>query len=484
MIATLLLLSLTAPVPTAHGSLPVPHISHVAPDDFDDELKKAIASYADDLAKVAEWCEKEDWFAEAEQIFEEVLLIDPDNKRARKGLGYKRVRGEWERDEDRKRVRNEERVDLDKLEERAKKAKASQLKRMLKVLDKFEEEVEPERIEAELWTLLDQHSESDDVRRRLGFVKGWEGRPWVMAESKQAKERREEIKKLGRELRERAPDPEAAPVDGWEKELGPKWQGCGRNDRVRAMTSNAASELEDVLEVAWTAQEIMNEVFDMDYQLPADCTVYLMSGKSEVEKFAENWPETDRDRSMWPNVSSTWLGGPYLGVWRDDKTARLDSVSRQMIGQMMWGGFGVSSRQGWIFEGFGLYLSYRVVNTRLSFFIRQTQYTEGGKSNFNSRLRQSRANWFRLAYEALTGEDKPKLVFVLGKDVNQLSPEDLLYGYALAAYILEVHGDKAARILTRIGDEEAPALVLEEELGRKLPELEKHIVRWLDDVRN
>ena len=75
-------------------------------------------------------------------------------------------------------------------------------------------------------------------------------------------------------------------------------------------------------------------------------------------------------------------------------------------------------------------------------------------------------------------------MFVLGKDVNQLSPEDLLYGYALAAYILEVHGDKAARILTRIGDEEAPALVLEEELGRKLPELEKHIVRWLDDVRN
>lgn len=462
---------------------PAFHARPAARDDFDDAKKKAVEDYADDLAKVAEWCEKEDWFLEAERVFERALELDRDNKRARKGLGYKRVRGEWVRD-DEKRRRNEERVDYVALEKRELEAKADQLKRMLKVLDKFEEELTTERREAELWALLDVYPEEVELRRRLGYVEGWEGRPWVLPDSKVAKARREEIKERAKELRERAPEREKTAINGWEKDLGPRWNDSGRNARVRALTSNGPGDIDDVLEVSWAAQDLVNEVFGVDHQLPADCCVYLMSSTSEVETFAGNWPDSGQDRSAWPRLASTWLDGQNLGVWRDDRVARLDSVSRQMIAQMLSGAFGVSGRQGWIFEGFGLYLSYRLVNTRLSFFIRKTEYTDGSKKNFNSRLRESRANWFRLAHEVLSGEDKPNLVFVLGKDVNQLTPEDLLYGYALAAFILEVHGDKAARILTRIGAEDAPALVLEEELGRKLPELEKHLIRWLDDVKD
>lgn len=481
MIALLSVALLAAPAGAAPAAAATTTAA-VSRDDFDDAKQKAVEDYADDIAKIGDWCEKEDWFAEADRWYEAALEIDGDNRRARKGLGYKRVRGEWIREES-KRRRNEERVDYVEVEERELEAREDQLDRMLRVIDKFEDEIAAERREAELWALLDAYPDEVELRRRLGYVEGWEGRPWVLPDSKVAKARREEIKALGKAVRDRAPEREATAIDGWEKDLGPRWNDSGRNDRVRAVTSNGPAELDDVLEVAWAAQDLVNEVFGIDHQLPMDCCVYLMSSGSEVEAFAANWPDTGRDRSMWPRLASTWLDEQCLGVWRDDRVARLDSVSRQMIAQMLSGAFKVSGRQGWIFEGFGLYLSYRLVNTRLSYFIRRTEYTDGHESNFNSRLRQSRANWFRLAHEVLSGEDKPNLVFVLGKDVNQLTPEDLLYGYALAAFILEVHGDEAARILTRIGDEDAPALVLEEELGRKLPDLEKHLVRWLDDVK-
>ena len=247
--------------------------------------------------------------------------------------------------EDEKRRRNEERVDYVEVEKREQEAKADQLKRMLKVLDKFEEDIAAERREAELWALLDAYPDEIDLRRRLGYVEGWEGRPWVLPDSKVAKARREEIKALGKALRKGAPEREDTAVDGWEKDLGPRWDDSARNDRVRALTSNGTAELEDVLDVSWAAQDLVNQVFGIDHQLPGDCCVYLMSSGSEVETFASNWPDTGRDNTMWPRLASTWLDGQCLGVWRDDRAARLDSVSRQMIAKMLSGAFGVSGRR-------------------------------------------------------------------------------------------------------------------------------------------
>ena len=76
-------------------------------------------------------------------------------------------------------------------------------------------------------------------------------------------------------------------------------------------------------------------------------------------------------------------------------------------------------RHGWISEGLGLYLSYMLVGTRLSLSVRETEYVDGKRDpEFLRRLRDEKANWLRLAHEALTGETKPNFVFLLGKDVN------------------------------------------------------------------
>ena len=132
-------------------------------DDFDDAKQKAVDDFADDLAKIGEWCEKEDWFAEAERLFERAIEIDRDNKRARKGLGTgafaasgcarTRSAGETRSGSTTSRSRSASR-----------RPRRTKLKRMLKVLDKFEEEIATERREAELWALLDAYPNEAVVR--------------------------------------------------------------------------------------------------------------------------------------------------------------------------------------------------------------------------------------------------------------------------------------------------------------------------------
>ena len=72
---------------------------------------------------------------------------------------------------------------------------------------------------------------------------------------------------------------------------------------------------------------------------------------------------------------------------------------------------------------------------------------------------------------------------MLGKDVNSLTGNELLYGYVLSAYILEVLPDKAPELLKRIGSGDQPAIVLEETFGMKLDTIERQLFNWLDDAR-
>jgi hypothetical protein len=71
------------------------------------------------------------------------------------------------------------------------------------------------------------------------------------------------------------------------------------------------------------------------------------------------------------------------------------------------------------------------------------------------------------------------LAFLVGKDVNQLTTEGLLYAYVLAAYLIEAESDRIPAIFTRIGKGEASVAVLESEFGLTLEQLGLRVRRWL-----
>jgi hypothetical protein len=96
-----------------------------------------------------------------------------------------------------------------------------------------------------------------------------------------------------------------------------------------------------------------------------------------------------------------------------------------------------------------------------------------------ARLLDTRTNWMNEANLVLQKPQRPELAFLVGKDVNQLTTEGLLYAYVLAAYLIEAESDRIPAIFTRIGKGEASVAVLESEFGLTLEQLGLRVRRWL-----
>lgn len=485
VLATLTLASLASP---GHADAPPPAIQAArAPssaDDFEQAKHKLELQLAEDLAGVAKFCDRKKWLMERDRIYEEVLEFDPSHSKARRALKYKKRKGEWEQDDDYRLPRNKGRVDLDTVQGMERECHSQHHDDCLKLLDALEEDLGADRVEIELRSLLLGFPESTEVPPRLGYVQGWEGKPWVMPETKRSRARRRELKALATRLREEAPAAPDAPYLDWEQDLGVEWAGSVQSDRVRVVSSNSARECAKVAEVVWAAQDFVQQVLGIERTVPEGFTVYVMESESDLENFAGSYPGlSKRDRERLPEVASTWLPGGVLLAWTDGGVRRLDSIARQIVALLLTREFHLGARHGWVYEGFGLYLSYKLVGTRLTLTVHETGYVDKPRNpEFLKGLRDRNANWFRLAHEALTGETKPNFVFLLGKDVNRLTAEDLFFSYSLAAFILELRPEKAEPILRRIGKGDAPATVLEEELGQKLPQIEEHVIAWLADM--
>ena len=99
------------------------------------------------------------------------------------------------------------------------------------------------------------------------------------------------------------------------------------------------------------------------------------------------------------------------------------------------------------------------------------------------QLQLADVNWLEEGRRLLSGPNAPHLEFLLGKSVNNMRDEDLLFSYVLAAYLLEGRPKETPTILRRIGAGNHPVKVLEEELGRPLREIEARLLRWLEETR-
>jgi len=91
--------------------------------------------------------------------------------------------------------------------------------------------------------------------------------------------------------------------------------------------------------------------------------------------------------------------------------------------------------------------------------------------------------WMQEAYVLLQRDEHPAIRDVLGKRMDTLTTHDLLVSYLLAAFLLEAHPAKTPRILGKIGEGGDAGLVLVDELGLSLDDLEARILHWLSERR-
>jgi hypothetical protein len=452
-------------------------------DDVTDQITASMALAVDDLDALAADCQKARLFMQRNETYKLLLTLDPDHKEARKTLGYK-----WDRKAESwtppKRPKTPKDKDPALALETIQARDGVLTKHRDRVLAAMNaSDLPDDRRRAIVRALIELLPRDESLRTAAGQVKHKD--KWIDEATARALTVRDKRKKRIKEHKKEVGDPESTTATPAEDGLGQSWSGKLKTTNLRILGTCSKAELKRIAIHCQATVNYLNEIFET--AAIRDANVYVLQGDGSKNSFMDKWPRLEPDkRTLYKKLFAVYLDYDNLASVAPSDRERLDAAVRLNVYRHLNHNWNIYEKYGWVNEGFGMYLTWQMTGTRLVFFVRDTEYTDPNQldlNDLNKTLRKGNADWLKLAKKQLTGKKKPNLGFMLGRDVNQLTPKDLLISYALAAYILEAQEPAVAkRILKRIGEGQPSATVLEEELKMTLPELTEALANWLDEI--
>lgn len=451
--------------------------------DIDEDSAKARAALIEQLEGLAEWCTKKKIYLKRQEVYLSILHFDPDSNVARRGLGYvKDSEGNWIEKKRRVEPKDWDKGAVKEFPEKRTEVAEAYRTAMFGLIDKYEGRLSPTQREKILDDLLFADPDDPRVHALRGEVKVDD--KWVLVQTVKAKEHRAELRDMVRKAFKNVPKAEEDLANAREDQFGIGWKAIYKTPIVRSLGTGSAKEVERMTQAMAATLSYFNDALSVEAHFPKDFTVYTLARSGDKMAFLMNHPAVDQTyRDFLFQLDGSGIqGSGDLAHWSEEPTRRLDGLVRQAIAWLFAEGYGILPKTGWVFEGVGIYMTRELVGTRLTWYVRPSEYlVEADDNALKQRLLDTRTNWMNEARLVLAGEKRPKLGLLLGRDVNQLTTEDLLYSYVLSAYLLEAESEKFPTILTKIGEGQTSVETLESVLEMDLPELEERLIRWLNE---
>ena len=470
------------------GFAPGPHAA--ARDGVDEKLieevhRKAREDLLAGFEQHAEWCNSAKLYIERDEVYRRILEIEPDHDKARRGLGYRRdPDGNWkDPDPDRKPSRNYSPAKLKKAAKKLSEALTPYTTRMFAFFDEHAEALSDEQRRRLLDDILTMDPENERAHSLLGHVRDENG--WVLEETLTAKNRRRELDALVRSLIKRAPNPEPSEPTAREKELGIDWSVVLATKRFRVLGTVEESEAVRAIQALHVAEEYFQGVFGARASFEQDHTLLLLGNPAQKDVLIDHHPGLSESSRAYVRTldGNGFPGSDDIGHWATTRPKRIDGIVRIGLGYLFTKEFGITLKHTWAYEGFGLYMTYEIVRTRLNWFSRPAGEIPEEEEALRGRLVKPDAKWMQEALDLLRQEDRPELRSLLGKDVSTFHAEDVLFSYALAAFLIETRPLATPKILRKVGEGGDPGLVLTDVLGMEFEEIEAQILEWLPERR-
>ena len=474
---------LPAPGPLSAAPSPPP----VSARDFEATRRASVQTMIADLEALATWCQRKKAYQQRNIAYELILLEDENHADARKFLGWRwdRKSETWTRKDTPRAPRDLDVADAREAEERRGRILQSHKARILAALDG--DPAPPRAVRAEaLRALLDVLPEDAELHAMNGQVRAPdstdEDPKWILAASARALEWRKRLAERKRKLFAEVPTPTACALAFGEEDIAIEWRVVKRNDRMRALSTGGEGEVDRALQVCHVVWDYTRDLFGHD--LDPEFNLYLLTRPGDLDPFLEHWTDLSPEmRKQLHQMVGNSFSSRDVAVWSDTDDRRFDGACRQMLAHVMVRRFNITAQHGWAHEGFGMYITHALLGTRLSFFVRQTDYVEDGSPNLSRVLNEPGADWLALARRELAGAKVPNLSYTLGRDVNTLTAADQLLSNALASFLLEGHEPEVTqKILGRIGAGENPVTVFEQELGYDILTLAVRLRTYLEEI--
>lgn len=430
------------------------------------------------LLKLAAWCNTKELFLERDRVWTQVIAIEPDNLEARKGLRYGRnTDGSWKEPAPRE-AKNRNDKALQELPARRAEAVGAFRDRMLALLDEHKAD---RAVRAEvLDEVLAVDPDDEKVRGLLGQAKLEDG-TWAMAETASGKRRRGEIRDAIQGALAGAPPAEGTEPNDLERTLVDGWSSALATPSVRVLATVDAAEALKIAAACEASLTAIEAACGVEGRLPEGYTVYALS-PGDKDAFVERLGLSDEDRARLAAMPSSGIPGlERVFVSDPDPAKRLDAAVRDVMTRLLSQAFQVSSKQGWVWEGFGLYLTREVAGTRYTWYILASPGAD--QDSLRGTLLSPTSNWMNEALGLFDGPEPPDLGATMAKDLSEMRIEDMIVSYALAAYLAEGRPQETPALLARIGAGAPPEEAVRAALGLSIPELQDRLTRWLKERR-
>ncbi|MEW6074509.1 MAG: hypothetical protein AB1726_18180 [Planctomycetota bacterium] len=439
------------------------------------------------LEKHAAWCEAARLFAARDEAFREIVAIAPEHEKARRGLGHRRdADGNWkDPDPDRPPARNFDRSKLKEAAERLAAARRPYSDCLHAFLAAHASELSAAQLRGLVAEILARDPADARAHALLGHVE-LDG-AWVLAETAAARARRRELGELVRGLAAAAPAPSEATPSARDARIGLEWSAVVATPRFRALGTVGRDEAVQALRALHVAEGYCAGALGTRARLADGLTVYLLGDPVEKVALIEGHPDpTPEDRAYLMTLDGAGIpGSSDIAYWAKSEARRVDGVVRVALGVLLTSGFEISPYDhAWVYEGFGLYMTYEILRTRLNWFALAAHDLPAEEEQaLRSRLIRPETPWMQEAYDLLRRTEAPALPGILKKDLNSLTAVDLVLSYALSAFLIEAHPGETPAILGAIGGGKDSTLVLQEALGMDLAALEARLETWLQERR-
>lgn len=451
-----------------------------------DVADAAVERFSSRIDELAQWCEKQELYAARDTCYRMLVLYRPDHEVARRTLRYTKRGGDWVQSPGYKpgTNRNEEMEPKFKpwLDEITSEFLTTLLE-AVRPVPEWEDREGRKRVLGEILRLDPDHEEA----RALNGEAHHRGR-WVLKETKSADERRRKLLEAVKELVKAVPEPVREDPDDVEAKLGLQWTAALKGEWWRALGTVPEPELRRVLARMEASDKVFQEVFGLELPREKGCGFYLLRGLPDAKLAIGNHPEfTDTQKTYYLTLRSAWLprGKHVFFQWSDTPEVRVDGSVRNALGVMLMRSFGVNTERGWVWEGLGCYLVELITGTHRVIYVTREMVTtteRDPKLDIDRRMKQPGANWLALARELYDAKAAPELPVFTRKKVNDMLPEDLIAGYALARYIVEGRPDQATRFFMLHGNNQPIKETVETVFRMPLELFEQQIIRWLKEM--
>ncbi len=470
--ATAILLSACLVLGTASA------VEGAPPDAFETARAELEEGLVGALVDVARWCQKSRVYGERDRTYERVLELRPDHAEARKWLQFQQKSGEWVRIGKYRRPNDKSKELAAEGGTRQRDAYNAFGEAALELILSEESALPLARRRTEAKRLIEVAPDVASVREFLGEAPAPEGEGWVLLETQTSARQRPELRALAGELQVGAPAPTPTEVDPKDRDLGVQFTASVANDVVRVYATTTAAEAGSIANVVHSSGAFFRSTLGVDTVLPEGFQVYVFGGRDVGQTFVSNYYRLgSSDRQRMASLASAVVGDAQLGAWCDTSVERKDAIARLTISTLSRERWPNAVQQGWVWEGLGLYLSYRLTGTRMTLFVVDAE-ARASDAGTTKELTDA-DNWIAEAAALLNGERPPRLAFLVGKKLSAMVTRDVVHSYALAAYLLEGHPGATGKILDLIEGGTSPIPAFEEVLGYDATYLDERLARWL-----